>query len=213
MSGDHAGTVQLAGPNLTLRYAEPSDATALFRLASDPEVTRWFSWGPYTSEAQPRAYIERLAGERERGERLDFVIDATGETVPGVAPIGVTGLSELSQRDRRAMVGTWLGRAHWGSGANAESKALVLHLAFAICGLERVGAYSNPDNARSTRALEKLGFRHEGVLRAWHRHGDTHHDVNVFGLLRADWPGAPFDVAVEGEPPAPWLIRPGAAPS
>ena len=205
--------MQLAGPNLTLRYAEPSDATALFRLASDPEVTRWFSWGPYTSEAQPRAYIERLAGERERGERLDFVIDATGETVPGVAPIGVTGLSELSQRDRRAMVGTWLGRAHWGSGANAESKALVLHLAFAICGLERVGAYSNPDNARSTRALEKLGFRHEGVLRAWHRHGDTHHDVNVFGLLRADWPGAPFDVAVEGEPPAPWLIRPGAAPS
>jgi [ribosomal protein S5]-alanine N-acetyltransferase len=210
MSGDHAGTVQLTGPTLTLRYAEPGDAAALFALASDPEVTRWFSWGPYASEDEPRAYIERLEGERERGERLDFVI-ATGGTVPSVA--GVTGLSELSRRDRRAMVGTWLGREHWGTGANTESKALILHLAFAVCGLERVGAYSNPENARSTRALEKLGFRHEGVLRAWHRHGDTHHDVNVFGLLRADWPGAPFDVAVEGGPPAPWLIRPGAAPS
>jgi [ribosomal protein S5]-alanine N-acetyltransferase len=208
MSGDHAGTVQLAGPDLTLRYAQASDTTALFRLASDPEVTRWFSWGPYTSEDQPRAYIERLAGERERGERLDLLVDHRER-----GPIGVTGLSELSRRDRRAMVGTWLGREHWGSGANAESKALVLHLAFAICGLERVGAYSNPDNARSTRALEKLGFRHEGVLRAWHRHGDNHHDVNVFGLLRADWPGAPFDVAAEGAPPAPWLVRPGAAPS
>jgi ribosomal-protein-alanine N-acetyltransferase len=206
MSGDHAGRVRLTGQTLTLRYAKPADADALFALASDPEVTRWFSWGPYTSVAEPRAYIERLAGERERGERLDFVIAGDGV-------LGVTGLSELSRRDRRAMVGTWLGREHWGSGANAESKALILHLAFEVCGLERVGAYSNPDNARSTRALEKLGFRREGVLRSWHRHGDVHHDVNVFGLLREEWPGAPFAISVEGEPPAPWLVRSAAAPS
>ena len=198
--------MQLTGPTLTLRYAEPTDAAALFSLASDPEVTRWFSWGPYTSEDEPRAYIERLAGERERGERLDFVIDGDGV-------IGVTGLGELSRRDRRAMVGTWLGRPYWGGGANAESKALILHLAFVVCGLERVGAYSNPENERSTRALEKLGFRHEGVLRAWHHHGDVHHDVNVFGLLREEWPGAAFEVTVRGGPPAPWLVRPGADPS
>jgi ribosomal-protein-alanine N-acetyltransferase len=191
---------------MTLRYAEPADAAALFALASDAEVTRWFSWGPYTSGDQPRAYIERLAGERERGERLDFVIEASGV-------LGVTGLSELSRRDRRAMVGTWLGRPHWGSGANAESKALILHLAFAVCGLERVGAYSNPANERSTRALERLGFRREGALRAWHRHGEVHHDVNVFGLLRDEWPGAPFEVTVEGEPPAAWVLSSGAGPS
>ena len=68
-------TVQLIGQTLTLRYAEPGDAAALFLLASDPEVTRWFSWGPYASADEPRAYIDRLAGERERGERLDLLID------------------------------------------------------------------------------------------------------------------------------------------
>jgi ribosomal-protein-alanine N-acetyltransferase len=204
--------MRLTGPNLTLRYAVEADAAALFTLASDPEVTRWFSWGPYRSIDEPRAYIARLEAERDRGERLDFVIErATAGTAPAVA--GVTGLSELSRRDRRAMVGTWLGREHWGSGANAESKALILHLAFAVCGLERVGAYSNPGNERSTRALEKLGFRHEGVLRSWHRHGEVHHDVNVFGLLRDEWTGAPFDVAVDGEPPPAWVITRGAGPS
>jgi ribosomal-protein-alanine N-acetyltransferase len=200
--------MRLAGPTLTLRYAVDADAAALFALASDPEVTRWFSWGPYESIDEPRSYIARLAIERERGERLDLLIDHREH-----GPVGVTGLSELSRRDRRAMVGTWLGREHWGRGINAESKGLILHLAFAVCGLERVGAYSNPANERSTRALEKLGFRHEGVLRAWHRHGDVHHDVNVFGLLREEWPGAPFDVAVEGEPPPAWVITRGADPS
>ena len=71
--------------------------------------------------------------------------------------------------------------------------------------MHRVGSYSNPENERSTRALLRVGFRHEGVLRDWHRHGDRHHDVNVFGLLRAEWaegPLAAVPVEVEGEPPA-----------
>jgi ribosomal-protein-alanine N-acetyltransferase len=205
--------VRVAGGNLVLRYAQPADAQGLFELASDPAVTQWFSWGPYRSGDEPAAYIASLEGEREAGIRLDFVV-AEG-TVPS-ATIGVIGLNELSPRDRRAMVGTWFGRQFWGTGVNATAKALILHVAFELCGLERVGAYSALDNPRSTRALEKLGFRHEGVLRAWHRHGDTPHDVNVFGLLRAQWPGAPFDVTVEGEPPQAWLLegsRPGAGPS
>jgi ribosomal-protein-alanine N-acetyltransferase len=211
MSGDHAVTVRVAGGNLVLRHADAGDAPALLALASDPDVTRWFSWGPYRSLEEPAAYIAGQAAERAAGIRLDFLIERHG-TVPPVA-LGVIGLNELSRRDRRAMVGTWLGREHWGSGVNAVAKTLILHLAFEVCGLERVGAYSDIANARSTRALEKLGFRHEGVLRAWHRHGDVPHDVNVFGLLRADWPGAPFEVTVEGEPPQAWMLRPAAGPS
>ena len=202
--------MRVAGGNLALRYAQPADAPALLELASDPEVTRWFSWGPYRSIDEPLAYIAGQQAERDAGTRLDFLI-ATEGTDTSVA--GVIGLNELSRRDRRAMVGTWLGREHWGTGVNAAAKALILHLAFVNCGLERVGAYSDLDNARSTRALERLGFEHEGVLRAWHRHGDVPHDVNVFGLLRERWPGAPFAVEVQGEPPAAWRVTPGADPS
>jgi ribosomal-protein-alanine N-acetyltransferase len=75
------------------------------------------------------------------------------------------------------MVGTWFGHEHWGTGANAESKALVLHLAFEHLGLERVGAYTEVNHLRSQRALEKIGFAREGVLRGWHRHPDGVHDV------------------------------------
>ena len=163
-------------------------------------MTRWFSWGPYTRVDEPRAYIERLAGERERGEQLDLLIVHREH---GTA--GITGLSEFSARDRRCMVGTWFGRRFWGTGANRECKAVAAHLAFAVLGLARLGAYSNTENERSTRALLGLGFRHEGVLREWHRHGERAYDVNVFGLLRSEWEAGPLaqvPVRVEGEPPA-----------
>jgi RimJ/RimL family protein N-acetyltransferase len=191
----------LHGPTLTLRPPGPEDAADLLALAGDPAVTRWFSWGPYTRVEEPLAYVERLDAERERGERLDLLVVHRER---GAA--GITGLSEFSVRDRRCVVGTWFGRAFWGTGANRESKAIVAHLAFALLGMHRIGSYSNPENERSTRALLGVGFRREGVLRDWHRHGGRHHDVNVFGLLRSEWESGPLaDVPVRLEgavPPA-----------
>jgi len=187
--------LEVVGPRLTLRVPEPADAAGLFALARDPEVTRWLSWGPYESEDEPLRWIERAAAHREAGERLELIVHH-GERV-----LGMTGLMEISPRDRRAMVGTWLGREHWGTGVNAESKALILHLAFETLGLHRVGAYSNVSHARSQRALERLGFRREGVLRAWHRHPDGYHDVVVFGLLADEWQRT-AEVEVRGELPS-----------
>ena len=197
------------GPTLTLRPPRAEDAEALLALAGDPEVTRWFSWGPYTRVEEPIAYIGRHAGERERGEGLALLV-----VHRELGPAGITGLSEFSARDRRCMVGTWFARRFWGTGANRESKALVARLAFAALGMHRLGAYSNPENVRSTRALLGLGFRHEGVLRDWHRHGGRHHDVNVFGLLRGEreeGPLAAVPVRFEGELP-PAFAAPGPVP-
>jgi [ribosomal protein S5]-alanine N-acetyltransferase len=194
----------LAGPALTLRYATPEDAPRLLELASDPAVTRWFSWGPYTELAQPQAYIAQLEGKRERGELLDFVIDHREH-----GPIGVTGLSELSRRNRHATVGSWFGRAHWGSGANGESKALIAALAFEQLGFDRLTAWANTRNGRSQIALERAGFRREGVLRSWHRHGDQRHDVVVFGLTHADWERSPLRAVpaeITGTAPAAFQV-------
>ncbi len=189
---DSIAAVELSTPGLSLRYPTGADAPALFELGSDPEVTRYFSWGPYRSLEEPTAYIARLAGQRERGERLEFLI------VGPSGPLGVTGLSEFNLRDRRAVVGTWLGRGHWGSGANEASKSLIAWLAFERLGLERLGAYADVDNPRSQAALGKLGLAREGVLRRWHRHGDRVHDVILYSWLKEEWERSPLGaVSVE----------------
>jgi [ribosomal protein S5]-alanine N-acetyltransferase len=194
----------VAGPALTLRYATPEDAPALFELARDPAVTRFFSWGPYTDPAQPERYIGDLPGKRERGELLDFLIVHRED-----GPIGVTGLSELARRDRRATVGSWFGHRWWGSGANFESKAMIAALAFDHLGMDRLTAWANTRNGRSQVALERIGFKREGVLRGWHRHGDRLHDVVVFGMLRAGYERSRLrevPVQVSGTPPPNFVV-------
>jgi ribosomal-protein-alanine N-acetyltransferase len=191
--------LEVIGPSLTLRLPAPAHVPGLFALARDPEVTQRFAWGPYTSEDQPRAWVDGAAARREAGEALELVIERDG------APLGVTSLLELSHRDRRATTGTWLGREHWGTGANAESKALLFGLAFGPLGLERLTAYADTGHVRSQRALESLGFTREGVLRAWHRHPDGPHDLVVYGLLRGEWRSG-VSVEIRGEPPAAFVV-------
>jgi ribosomal-protein-alanine N-acetyltransferase len=196
--------VRVLGPDLVLRYPRPDDVPALYELGSDPEVVRFFSWGPYRGEDEARAYVDSVTRQRETGRRLEFLIVGRADD----APIGVTGLSEFARRDRRAVVGTWLGRDHWGSGANTESKALILGLGFRRLGLERATALASPGNARSLAALERLGFVQEGVLRAWHRHGDRPEDCAILRFMREDFERSPLarvSVEIEGEPPAAFV--------
>jgi ribosomal-protein-alanine N-acetyltransferase len=199
-----ADPLVLAGPTLVLRYPEMADAPRLFELGADPAVTRFFSWGPYTRVEEPEAYIAGLPLKREAGEALDFAIAHRA-----CGTIGITGLSEVVRRDRRAVIGTWVGHRFWGSGANFEAKALIAALAFRRLGIERLTAWSSVRNGRSQAALERIGFRREGVLAGWHRHGAVTHDVVVYGLLRAAWERSPLHampVELQGTPPPGFVV-------
>jgi ribosomal-protein-alanine N-acetyltransferase len=201
--------VVVRGPAYSLAPLGPEHVEALFSLGSDPEVSRFFSWKPYTERAQAADFIASLERQREDGERLELGIFSVSDEL-----VGITGLSEFSRRDRRAVLGTWLGRRYWGSGANRESKALVLALAFRSLGLLRVSALASPQNVRSVAALQRLGFVHEGVLRAWHIHGGVPRDVAVLRMLRDEWertPLAEVPVTVEGDPPPQFVVSPQRA--
>lgn len=193
------------GPTLTLRFPEAGDAEALFALTGDEEVTRFFSWR-YASPADAAAWIAGREAARAAGTWLEFVVEHREH-----GPAGVTGLTEPSPRDRRAVTGSWLGRAFWGQGVNTEAKALLARIAFDACGLDRLGSYAHVGNPRSRRALEKLGFVHEGTLRRYHRHGDAAHDVDAFSLLRGEFARSPLagvPATLAGTPPAAFCADP-----
>src|SRR5206468_581011 len=86
-----------------------------------------------------------------------------------------------------------------------------------VLGFERLGAYTNTLHRRSQAALQAIGFRREGVLRQWHRHGDHVHDVVVWSILRGEFERSALalvPVEVEGAPPAAFVLaEDGLAPA
>jgi ribosomal-protein-alanine N-acetyltransferase len=194
------------GPALTLRYPRAEDAPRLFELASDPEVTQPFSWGPYEKQAEAAEWIASLPRNRAEGSALEFAI-----VDPADRPLGIIALLEISRRDRRGVIGIWLGRPFWGSGVGDEAEALLARIAFDRLRIERLGAWVDVNNERSQRAFERLGFTNEGVLRSFQRHADRPHDLVSYSLLRKEWEGsamAAVEVAIAGEPPEPFICEP-----
>ena len=79
-----------------------------------------------------------------------------------------------------------------------------------LLAIDSVGSYANVEHVRSQRALEGVGFRREGILRGWHRHGDRLLDVVIVGMLRDDWEQGPLrdvPVTVTGEAPPAFVLR------
>ena len=101
-----SASIAVHGPTLTLRLPVREDADALLELAGDPEVTRWFSWGPYTSIDQPLYYIDGLESWRDSGEQLDFLIVHREHGPAGIAHLAfeVLGMHRLGSYSNPANV-------------------------------------------------------------------------------------------------------------
>jgi RimJ/RimL family protein N-acetyltransferase len=173
----------LATERLVLRPLASADAGALFAVFSDPEVMRYWSSAPWTAMEQADDYIESAAQgiEDETMLRLGIEIAATGQL------IGQAALYDFDQQNRRCDVGYALGRAHWGRGYLGEALTALFSHGFSALDLNRVEADIDPRNEASARALLRLGFRQEGLMRErWIVNGEIC-DTAFYGLLRSDW--------------------------
>lgn len=208
---DQPQDLTATGPQLLLRYPRAQDASRLYELASDPEVTHPFSWGPYEKQAEAAEWIASTPRSRAEGSALEFSIADTADR-----PVGIISLLELSRRDRRAVIGVWLGRPYWGVGIGDEAEALLAHIAFGPLRLERLGAWVDVNNHRSQRAFERLGYTNEGVLRSFQRHYDQPHDLISYSLLRGEWEASAISALpaeISGDPPQAWVCDPRAGGS
>ena len=84
---------------------------------------------------------------------------------------------------------TWLARSAIRNGANTEAKFLMLTYAFEKWGVLRVCFHTDARNQRSRAALERIGARFEGLLRAHRMAADyTPRDSLRYSIVRTEWP-------------------------
>ena len=175
----------LRGEHVLLEPLDEIHAAGLLDSCGDPGVWEHLPRTAPRTLAEMRSYLrDRLAAPR---------------TVPWVqrdartgAIIGSTSYYDIEQRHRTLMIGhTYLAPGHWRTGANTESKLLLLTRAFDELGAVRVGWETDIRNVRSQRAIERLGAVREGVLRRHRLRADgSWRDTVLYAMTGDEWPAA-----------------------
>ena len=174
--------LRLPGDRLTLREFADADEEALHAFASDPEVTRFTTWGPNTP-ADTRAFLDDVLDQARSAVRNRFALAAVDSATGHL--LGSAELFVESREHLRGELGWVFDPAYWGRGYATEATRVLLRFAFDDLGLHRVAATCHPDNAASARVLEKAGMTFEGRMRGHMRVRDGWRDSLLYAVVAA----------------------------
>jgi len=188
----------LQGRNVRLEPMESRHIEGL--AAASVHEQSLYRWSPVPQGLDETAkYVETALTWRDAGSAVPFVIvQAADHRI-----IGSTRFWNLERwawppthpqhgrgvPDACEIGYTWLAAAAIRSGANTESKLLMLQHAFEVWQVVRVCFHTDVRNERSRAALERIGARFEGILRAHRMAADyIPRDSARFAILRSEWP-------------------------
>ncbi|MEO1130093.1 MAG: GNAT family protein [Planctomycetota bacterium] len=167
---------------LLLRVPTQQDGPSIVRVNGQLDVARGTSSFPHPyTEQHALEWIELCGREHDAGTSVQWVITLA----PSAELIGSIGL-RLTPEHGRGMLGYVLDVHHWGLGYATEAVRAVINHGFDMLGLERIEATHWGWNAASGRVLQKVGFRHEGVMRRRFKRLGEWQDEVCYGMLRSD---------------------------
>lgn len=172
----------LQTPRLTLRPLIPADAEAFFAYRSLPEIALFQGWEPQNlQEATDFLVKNALAVPYESDTWMQLgVFLASGELI---GDVGVHFYCDGQQVE----FGYTLSPAFQGFGYAREAVKGLLDCFLLSRGMHRAFASVDPENARSIRLLESLGFRKEAHHLSSYLAKDGWHDDAVYALLSEEW--------------------------
>lgn len=179
--------VTLTGRLVELRPLDHSHHDGLVDAVREDNL---FESAWYTSVPAPdgvAAEIDRRLALVETGEMLPFTaFDVTGRV------LGMTSFYDIVADVPRLHIGyTWNRPSAHGTGTNAESKYLLLRHAFEELGVFRVGLTTQWVNFQSRAAIERLGAKQDGVMRAVSRYRNgALRDSVEYSIIEPEWPAA-----------------------
>jgi N-acetyltransferase len=187
---------QLRGDTVTLRVLSVGDAVALAAAAAESRNEYGYTRVPEGVEEAQR-YIETALAELEAGRRVPFAIVWHERVVGSTSyldldrwrwPAG-SPLQRADHPDAVEIGSTWLAASAQRTRCNTESKYLMLSNAFDVWGVHRVTLKTDERNAKSRRAIERLGALFEGVRRAHMPAQDgSVRNSAYYSIVRAEWP-------------------------
>jgi ribosomal-protein-alanine N-acetyltransferase len=191
VDGTPGWPAELVDGPVTLRGLRSRDGAAWVRVRRQNVdwLLPWEASAPGTTARVPTSMAtfismwRRLRQEARHGRCLPFAIFYEGELVGQLTVGGVTRGSLQG-----AHLGYWVDRRVAGRGIMPTAVALATDHAFWSVGLHRLEVNIRPENVASRRVVEKLGFREEGLRRAFLHIGGEWRDHLSFALTADEVP-------------------------
>ena len=143
---------------IILRPWRESDAEALYKYASDPQVGPRAGWPPHKSVEESLNIIRNVFS----GEGMWAVeLKVTGEAI-GCAGYLPAYHSNLEIAVDEAEVGYWIARPFWNLGICTEALHLVIDYCFKEKGFSALWGDYFPENPASGKVMAKCGFEDTG---------------------------------------------------
>ena len=177
--------VNLQGAIVSLEPLERSHTVPLAQVGLDPELWR-LQPRSIESPADMRDYVDQALEEQARGVSLPFAVVRREDR----AVIGSTRFMDIALPHRRVEIGaTWFTGSAQRTGANIETKLLLLTHAFDTLQLQKVVFKTETLNVQSRAAILALGATEEGTFRK-HLLADSGRarDMVYFSILDTEWP-------------------------
>lgn len=172
----------LESDRLLLRPLREDDWDALYAVASDPQI---WALHPAHDRWQQPVFRQFFAEALARGGALVIIDKATGTV------IGSTQFAEPELEGPGEIEIGWsfLSRAYWGRGYNAEFKRMML--AHALQHYQRAVFQVGEDNVVSRKAMENIGGALTDRTRDIERSGTMVHHV-IYEITREGFAGGPL---------------------
>jgi len=178
----------------------PAHAPDLQEVVAKSQLHRlWYTMIP--APDQMLAEIERRNDLRAGGSMLPFaVIDKARNKA-----VGMTTYMNIDAASPRLEIGsTWYCPSVQRTRLNTECKLLLLQHAFEELGCIAVEFRTHFLNHQSRRAIERLGARLDGILRAHCvMENGTIRDTAVYSILPSEWPAVWANLVWQLEKPRP----------
>lgn len=176
----------LKGQKISLRPIEIEELPQLSKLiakwVNDGIVTYYMFTGqkPQNSEQIAQDFKKQL----DAGNNVIFlVVDFETEK-----PIGYAGLYEINSTARKAEFRVLIGeKDFWGKGLGTEITELLTFYGFDRLNLNRIYLGFTADNKGASRAYEKAGYVHEGILKQDIYRNSQYYDSVRMAILRNDY--------------------------
>jgi ribosomal-protein-alanine N-acetyltransferase len=169
----------LQTPRLTLRPMTMEDAGHLHAIMSDAEVMAFWDVSEIEDIELTTAILQSQIDQMKARKSFYWAMERTDDNTF----VGCCDLSDIDRWHHRGEVGFIVAKSYWGDGYAQEAMAAVVDHAAQALKLRRLTARTHLGNIRSVRLLEKLGFRHEGLLRGYVDRDGERRDCLLFGLL------------------------------